>query len=102
MKNVGYKKKVLSWVLNSDRVGRSRRPAGSEFQTDEAMKLNEHPHFFILFFNCFLESVILTVYNLYVLTGNRLYILGIIHFRLHLQPIIYSSFLASTYTYLLV
>ena len=42
VKNVGHKKKVLSWVLNSDRVGRSRRPAGSEFQTDGAMNLNEH------------------------------------------------------------
>ena len=29
----------MSRVLNSDRVGKFHRPAGSEFQTDEAMEL---------------------------------------------------------------
>ena len=36
------KRKVLSWVLNSDRVGRFCRLASNEFQTDRALKLNEH------------------------------------------------------------
>ena len=35
------KRKVLGWVLNSDRVGIVLRLAGSEFQTDGATKLNE-------------------------------------------------------------
>ena len=32
----------MSWVLNSDRVGRFRRLVDSEFQTNGAIKLNEH------------------------------------------------------------
>ena len=36
------KRKVLSWVLNLERVGRFRRLASNEFQTDRALKLNEH------------------------------------------------------------
>jgi len=34
-------REALSLVLNSDRVGRFRRLAGSKFQTDGATKLNE-------------------------------------------------------------
>ena len=36
-------RKVLSWVLNPDTVGRFCRLAGSEFQSDGTTKLNEHP-----------------------------------------------------------
>ena len=35
------KRKVLSWVLNSDRVWRFHRQAGSEFSPGGAMKLKE-------------------------------------------------------------
>ena len=35
------KRKVLSWVLNSDRVGRFHRLAGSQFSPGGAMKLKE-------------------------------------------------------------
>ena len=37
---VCLQRNVLSWVLNSE-CGRSRRLAGSEFQTDGATKVNE-------------------------------------------------------------
>ena len=35
------KRKVLSWVLKSERVGRLRKLAGNEFQAVGAMKLKE-------------------------------------------------------------
>ena len=41
VKRACLKRKVLSWVLNPDSVGISRRMTGSEFQTDGATKLNE-------------------------------------------------------------
>ena len=38
------KEVILRSALKSDRVGRFRRLAGRKFQTDGAMKLNEHAH----------------------------------------------------------
>ena len=47
----------MSWVLNSNRVGRFLRLAGSDFQTYGAAKLNElSPNDFTLCFGCLKAS----------------------------------------------